>query len=89
MKSPADDYLEKALKAEERAHATLDPDMKARWLGIAFGYRELSRYHDSLIESGIVSLATAASGKKKTPRDPWSQSRKVLQTEHRRASNSK
>ena len=53
MKKTADDYLEKALKAEERAGATCDPDIKARWLGIAFGYRELSRYHRSLVESGL------------------------------------
>ena len=88
MTSAADDYLEKALKAEERAGATSDPDMRARWLGIAFGYRELSRYHNSLVESGLVELAAGKSGKRKTPRDVWSQSRKALQAEHRRAGGS-
>jgi len=53
MKKPADDYLEKALKAEARAGAASDPDIKARWLGIAFGYRELARYNSCLVESGL------------------------------------
>jgi len=50
MKSMADDYLEKAIEAEERARSTRDPDIRARWLGIAFGYRELSRFRNSLQE---------------------------------------
>lgn len=53
MNKLTDDYLERAQKAEERAQATADPDMKARWLGIAFGYRELSRYRNSLAEFGV------------------------------------
>ena len=44
MSRPIDDYLEKALEAETRALEAADPDIKARWLGIAFGYRELARY---------------------------------------------
>jgi len=39
-----DDYLEEAQGAEERARDTTDLDLKARWLGIASGYRELARF---------------------------------------------
>jgi hypothetical protein len=41
---PMDGYLEKALDAEAHARNTADLDLKARWLGIAFGYRELARF---------------------------------------------
>jgi len=53
MIEPADEYLEKAQEAEARARATLDPQLKSRWLGIAFGYRELSRYRISLRARGL------------------------------------
>jgi len=58
MSGPADDYLEKALEAEIRALETADPDIKARWLGIAFGYRELARYRreKALRDSGNASI---------------------------------
>jgi hypothetical protein len=41
---PVDGYLEIALDAEAHARTTADPDLKARWLGIAYGYRELARF---------------------------------------------
>ena len=44
LPSPIDGYLEKALHAEEHARNTTDSELRARWLGIAFGYRELARY---------------------------------------------
>lgn len=44
MKNPTLVYLEKAIEAEERASEATDSQIKARWLGIAFGYRELARY---------------------------------------------
>jgi hypothetical protein len=53
MIEPADEYLEKAQDAEARANATADAQLKARWLGIAFGYRELSRYRNSLRARGL------------------------------------
>jgi hypothetical protein len=37
-------YLEAARDAQERAKTTTDPDLRARWLGVAFGYRELARF---------------------------------------------
>lgn len=44
VKRPIDEYLEKALDAEERARNTTDSEMRASWCGIAFGYRELARF---------------------------------------------
>jgi hypothetical protein len=41
---PTEEYLEKALDAEERARNSVDSELRARWLGIAFGYRELARF---------------------------------------------
>ena len=43
-KRPVDDYLQKALDAEECARNTTDSEMRASWCGIAFGYRELARF---------------------------------------------
>ena len=37
-------YLEAARDAQEHARTTTDPDLRARWLGVAFGYRELARF---------------------------------------------
>jgi len=39
IRRPIDEYLEKALEAEERARNTTDSEMRASWCGIAFGYR--------------------------------------------------
>lgn len=44
VRRPIDEYLEKALDAEERARNTTDSEMRASWCGIAFGYRELARF---------------------------------------------
>ena len=44
IRRPIDEYLEKALEAEERARNTTDSEMRASWCGIAFGYRELARF---------------------------------------------
>lgn len=68
MITAADRYLEKALEAEERARSTLDPQLKARWLGIAFGYRELARYRNSLPADALpVDLAKAVSQDENSP----------------------
>lgn len=44
VKRPIDEYLQKALDAEECARNTTDSEMRASWCGIAFGYRELARF---------------------------------------------
>lgn len=50
---PIEDYLEKALDAEERARNSSDSELRARWLGIAFGYRELARFRRQQIGSPV------------------------------------
>ena len=78
MIESADEYLEKAQDAEQRALATPDPQLKARWLGIAFGYRELSRYRNSLRAKGLppVGLTPADLAEEKhTPDEPSPASR--------------
>lgn len=50
---PIEDYLEKAMDAEERARSSSDSELRARWLGIAFGYRELARFRRQQIGSQV------------------------------------
>jgi len=54
VKRPIDEYLQKALDAEECARNTTDSEMRASWCGIAFGYRELARFRkESSTASGF------------------------------------
>jgi hypothetical protein len=49
-----EDDLEKARDAEEHARNTTDPELKARWLAIAFGYRELARFRQQVADTVSV-----------------------------------
>lgn len=52
------EYLEKALDAEERARSITDPELRGRWLGVAFGYRELARFRQQT-KDGAASTAAS------------------------------
>ena len=64
VRRPIDEYLEKALDAEERARNTTDSEMRASWCGIAFGYRELARFRKEggqpVAPAGIASEIVSA-----------------------------